>query len=69
MAPNEARATVGLPPVVGGDTPYLQQQNFGLFALARRDEEAAKDGASNAATKTMHLQLAQLEAPSMRTPH
>lgn len=39
MAPNEARATVGLPPVEGGDTPYLQQQNFSLAALAKRDGE------------------------------
>lgn len=35
--PNEARAEQNLPPVEGGDTPYLQQQNFGLGALARRD--------------------------------
>lgn len=37
MKPNEARATVGLAPVVGGDTPYLQQQNYSLAALAKRD--------------------------------
>ena len=36
-APNEARAAFGLPPVAGGATPYLQQQNFGLAALAARD--------------------------------
>lgn len=38
MKPNEARATVGLPPVEGGDTPYLQQQNYSLAALAERDK-------------------------------
>lgn len=37
MSPNEARATIGLPPVKGGDTPYLQQQNYSLNALASRD--------------------------------
>jgi HK97 family phage portal protein len=37
MKINEARATIGLPPVEGGDTPYLQQQNYALSALARRD--------------------------------
>lgn len=37
MAPNEARAGEGLQPVAGGETPYLQQQNFSLAALAKRD--------------------------------
>lgn len=37
-APNEARRRYfGLPPVKGGDTPYMQQQNYSLAALARRD--------------------------------
>lgn len=37
MAPNEARRRASLPPVKGGDTPYLQQQNFSLAALDQRD--------------------------------
>jgi len=38
MTPNEARLRYfGLGPVVGGDTPYLQQQYFSLRALAERD--------------------------------
>jgi HK97 family phage portal protein len=37
MKINEARATLGLGPVEGGDTPYLQQQNYSLSALAKRD--------------------------------
>lgn len=37
IKPNEARRRIDLPPVPGGDTPYLQQQNYGLEALARRD--------------------------------
>lgn len=36
-APNEARRRVNLPPKQGGDSPYLQQQNFSLEALAKRD--------------------------------
>lgn len=40
LAPNEGRAEEGLPPVPGGDTPYLQQQNFSLAALAKRDAKA-----------------------------
>lgn len=37
MAPNEARRLVDLPPAKGGDSPYLQQQNYSLEALAKRD--------------------------------
>lgn len=37
LSPNEARATLGLPPVVGGDSPLMQQQNYSLSALAKRD--------------------------------
>jgi len=36
-APNESRRRLNLPPVKGGETPYLQQQNFSLAALAERD--------------------------------
>lgn len=39
MAPNEARRRVGLGPVTGGDGPYLQQQNYSLEALAKRDAQ------------------------------
>lgn len=38
MTPNEGRAKFGLPPVKGGEVPYLQQQNFGLPALSERDK-------------------------------
>jgi HK97 family phage portal protein len=37
MAPNEARRKFNLPPVDGGESPYLQQQNYSLSALAMRD--------------------------------
>jgi HK97 family phage portal protein len=40
-APNEGRAKLNLSPVEGGETPYLQQQNYSLAALAKRD--AAQD--------------------------
>lgn len=40
MKINEARARTGLGPVTGGDTPYLQQQNYSLQALAKRDSSA-----------------------------
>jgi HK97 family phage portal protein len=35
--PNEARRRLNLKPVPGGDTPYLQMQNFSLAALDKRD--------------------------------
>ncbi len=38
--PDEARRKLGLPSVEGGDAVYLQQQNFSLAALARRDASA-----------------------------
>jgi HK97 family phage portal protein len=37
MTPNEARRRLNLPPVLGGDAAYMQQQNFSLEALAKRD--------------------------------
>lgn len=39
MSPNEARRARNLPDVEGGDMPYLQQQNFSLEALAKRDAQ------------------------------
>ena len=37
LSPNEARKKENLPPVPGGDSPYLQQQNYSLAALDKRD--------------------------------
>jgi len=39
MAPNEGRARLDLKPVKGGESPYLQQQNYSLAALAKRDAQ------------------------------
>ncbi len=36
-SPDEARKLLNLPPVKGGSSPYLQQQNYSLAALDRRD--------------------------------
>lgn len=40
VKPNEARRKFNLPPVEGGDTPYLQQQNYSLAALNERDKNS-----------------------------
>ena len=37
LSPDEGRAKLDRKPVAGGGTPYLQQQNFSLAALAKRD--------------------------------
>lgn len=39
MKINEMRFRANLPPTEGGDSPYLQQQNFSLEALAKRDAQ------------------------------
>jgi phage portal protein BeeE len=39
MSPNEGRAKFDLKPVTGGESPYLQQQNYSLEALAKRDAQ------------------------------
>jgi HK97 family phage portal protein len=49
MAPNEGRQRLGLAPVTGGDSPFLQQQNYSLEALAKRD--AAEDPFSDSQAK------------------
>jgi len=39
MTPDEARAKLNLKPIEGGNTVYLQQQNYSLAALAKRDSK------------------------------
>ncbi len=51
MKPNEARLRENLPPVDGGDDLYLQQQNFSLGALARRDASDDPFGKNTASTQ------------------
>ena len=48
-SPNEARERLNLPPVPGGDTPYLQQQNYSLAALDKRDTGDDPFGKASAA--------------------
>ena len=39
MTHNEARKRLNLPPIPGGDTIYLQQQDYSMAAIAARDEK------------------------------
>jgi HK97 family phage portal protein len=41
LAPNEGRFVFNLKPVTGGESPYLQVQNYSLEALAERDKTSA----------------------------
>lgn len=52
LKPNEARAEFDLKPVDGGDAVYLQQQNYSLAALDRRDS-AEPAPATNTQTNTV----------------
>jgi phage portal protein BeeE len=53
MSPNEARNRLNLASVDGGDTPYLQQQNYSLAALNKRDTQADPFGTSQPADQQM----------------
>lgn len=44
ISPNEARRELDMPPVVGGDMPFLQQQDYSLEDLARRSERDKSKG-------------------------
>jgi phage portal protein BeeE len=37
LTPNEGRFKINYEPVEGGDSPMIQQQNYSLAALAKRD--------------------------------
>lgn len=43
LAPDEWRAELGMEPVAGGATPYLQQQNYSLAALNSRDAKLQEE--------------------------
>lgn len=62
---NEARAELGLPPVEGGDTPYLQVQNYSLSALAERDKNSPLS-TSMAATSTPNTEDEKLDAEAVK---
>jgi phage portal protein BeeE len=39
LTPNEGRRRIDMPPLEGGDSIYMQQQNYSLEALAKRDKK------------------------------
>jgi HK97 family phage portal protein len=69
VSPNEARKKwLDLPPVPGGDTPYMQEQDHSLQALAERDEKpiAALPPAREDEDDMEMERAAQLRADVMR---
>jgi phage portal protein BeeE len=63
MSPNEGRAKLELKPVTGGSSPFLQQQNYSLEALAKRDAQA-----DPFAPATPPQPAAQDQAPADQAP-
>lgn len=59
VSPNEVRERENLPPVKGGETPYLQSQNYSLAALYARDTAAPAPQAT-----APNQQVPGLSAPS-----
>lgn len=53
LSPNEARARFDLSPKTGGESPYLQQQNFSIAALAKRDAQDDPFGTKPAPAPTV----------------
>ena len=65
MSPNEARAGENMKPVDGGDSPYLQQQNYSLAALAKRDAKVDPfAGAPNPVPDTPAPGMPSTETPA-----
>ena len=52
LTPNEARAELGYKAVEGGNSPMIQQQNYSLQAIAKRDAKEDPFTAATAASKT-----------------
>lgn len=66
LAPNESRRRLNLPPVDGGDTPYLQQQNYSLAALDKRDSQ--DDPFASKSAPTAPASNATSEPPTSPSP-
>jgi HK97 family phage portal protein len=58
LTPNEGRRRLNLPPIRGGDSVYLQQQNYSLEALDKRDQ-------ANPAPSSTHPSSPAAPAPQL----
>lgn len=64
MTPNYALRKLGQEPVEGGDTIYLQQQNYSIQALSRRDAQADPFATSSSAPVAEPAAATQPEEPT-----
>lgn len=62
FTPNEARQRANMPSLPGGNTVYMQEQNYSLEALAKRD--AKDDPFETSKSKTTSTPTADEEAPA-----
>jgi phage portal protein BeeE len=67
LSPNEARAKVDRKPVEGGGSPYLQQQNYSLEALAKRDAQEDPFGTAAPAEPANDDEPTEAELAQQRT--
>ena len=63
LTPNEGRARIGRLPLEGGDTVYMQQQNFSLEALAKRDAKDDPFNTSSSASQPTETAQGDAEQP------
>ena len=69
MSPNEGRGKLDLKPVNGGESPYLQQQNYSLEALAKRDAQDDPFAPANRQHRRRnHSQIKLHRNPNRRPP-
>lgn len=64
-SPNESRKKENLKPVAGGETPFLQQQNFPLSDFAKRSSKDDPFASGPATATSIHLPA---PAPTAATP-
>lgn len=65
MTPNYALRKLGQEPVEGGDTIYLQQQNYSIQALSRRDAQADPFATGGSSTPAV---AAEPSTPAVEEP-
>jgi len=67
MSPDEARFKANYKPVAGGATPYLQQQNYSLAALAKRDAQEDPFAKPDTPKQLPAVSSAELDGDEMET--
>jgi HK97 family phage portal protein len=67
LSPNEQRAKLDKRPVEGGDSPMVQQQNFSLEALAKRDAQDDPFGTTPAPEPANDDESAEAERAQQRS--